>query len=468
MADARARGISCLAIGLMYCALAGCGGEPEPEFGRMYIEARVDGDSIDGATVYLNGEYKGETPLNVPQLPTGNYVVRIDYEGYRAQPDFITVAEDEEAISIIELRPIRAFLSVDSEPPLAEVMLNEDTLLGETPIGRKPIPIGENTVTVRMDNFETITETIDAEPDYHYTKEYKLVPMQAELTIRSTPTLSNIWLNQQTLQERTPATLPLDPGTYRVAVHQEGYIMSDQVVQLAPNEKAEIELSLEEGWAPPGMILVPAGEFTMGVAKGAPDERPKQTIFVDDFYIDRYEVTNAQFAQVFPNHAFEPEFANHPVTGVSFDLAQQYAEAIGKRLPTEAEWEKAARGTGEREWPWGNAFDPDLCNSAVPVERGMQPVGQYIAGASPYGVLDMAGNAMEWTATWYGPYPGNEEISENYGQIYRVMRGGSFKSSRFDVRAPRRHYARPETVRDDVGFRCAADPPEEQPARARR
>ncbi|MEO0108860.1 MAG: SUMF1/EgtB/PvdO family nonheme iron enzyme, partial [candidate division WOR-3 bacterium] len=181
------------------------------------------------------------------------------------------------------------------------------------------------------------------------------------------------------------------------------------------------------------MILIPAGEFLMGSAQGEgdKDEHPLHKVYVSEFYIDKYEVTNRQYKRFCDatgrNYPPDPEllssmpnyfnnYPNYPVVNITWEDARAYCDWAGKRLPTEAEWEKAARGSDGRKYPWGNkAPDGSQCNFAdrnlpdVPwcdkdADDGYgftAPVGHYPQGASPYGVLDMAGNVWEWCNDWY-------------------------------------------------------------------
>ncbi|MCU0610859.1 MAG: formylglycine-generating enzyme family protein, partial [Candidatus Eisenbacteria bacterium] len=156
------------------------------------------------------------------------------------------------------------------------------------------------------------------------------------------------------------------------------------------------------------MVHVPAGPFRRGSNRGGLDARPERDIQVSGFYIDRTEVTNAQYRAFLMDIAADGSVqelpmgnANLPVVSVSWDEAARFAAWAGKRLPTEAEWEKAARGTDGRAYPWGDEFD-----QARVIGRGaasVQPVGSAPLGASPYGAMDMAGNVREWTADYYDP-----------------------------------------------------------------
>ncbi|HEX71798.1 MAG TPA: hypothetical protein ENN65_00565, partial [Candidatus Hydrogenedentes bacterium] len=266
-----------------------------------------------------------------------------------------------------------------------------------------------------------------------------------------------IWLNNQLQDQKTPARFRLPPGLYLVSVHSKGFIQEDERLVLEPNAENSVTLRMRQGEVPPGMVLIPAGPFLMGEDGRCPDESPKRAVLLDAFYIDRHEVTNEQFKKVFPGHTFTKGKEQLPVSGVSWTQATQYAQAVGKRLPTEAEWEKAARGEDGREYPWGADFDKSLCNTTELDLGGPTVVGRFLGGASPYGCLDMAGNVYEWVADWYEAYPGNTLVTKDYGQVYRVLRGGSYMSGRFHARCARRHFDRMDAQRADYGFRCAKD-----------
>ena len=231
-----------------------------------------------------------------------------------------------------------------------------------------------------------------------------------------------------------------------------------------------------------GMVLVPEGEFVMGQDRGASgdDERPQRRIWLDAFYIDRLEVTNAQFKafcdatnRIYPNNPnWDSEYflgkPERPLVNITYEQARAYCDWAGKRLPTEAEWEKAARGTDGRIYPWGNVWEEGLANLAGD-NRGADrfyrtaPVGSFPRGASPYGAEDMIGNVWEWVADWYDETyyaraPQRNPLGPEKARAARSVRGGGFSSPRLptgDATTHNRSKNVPNLPIDRLGCRCA-------------
>ena len=224
------------------------------------------------------------------------------------------------------------------------------------------------------------------------------------------------------------------------------------------------------------MVLVPAGEFTMGSSTGDADERPVRQVYVDAFYMDKHQMSVGKYGTFLEATSHEapedwdvmdkPVHQKRPVINVDWADADAYCKWAGKRLPTEAEWEKAARGTDGRIYPWGNELPTDFhANMKKEIWNNhvvLTPVGMFEGGKSPYGIYDMAGNVWEWVSDWYdkdyyktgslrnptGPPTGN----------YRVIRGGSWGSSPKDLRSADRESRLPSFGGLGTGFRCAKTP----------
>ena len=225
-----------------------------------------------------------------------------------------------------------------------------------------------------------------------------------------------------------------------------------------------------------GMVLiyVPEGEFLMGDSRDK-NSSPPHLVYLNSYWIDQTEVTNAMYARCVlvekctftvqqaskGIHFDEPAYANDPVVYITWYDAADYCRWAGRRLPTEAEWEKAARGMDMREYPWGN--DPPewpLLNFNNLI-GDTNPVGSYLEGASPYGVLDMAGNVREWVVDWYDPgfyiySPSQNPLGPDSGEM-RVLRGGSFLDNFQRVRAAKRFEHPPDSGGVNRGFRCASN-----------
>lgn len=256
-------------------------------------------------------------------------------------------------------------------------------------------------------------------------------------------------------------------------------------------------------------VLIPTADFFMGSdqardAGAHVDEFPGHVLHVTDYYIMRYPVTNAQYLQFIQDTghrqplfwtegAFPAGKENHPVVGVSFRDAVAFCKWAGEktgflvRLPSEPEWEKAARGSDARLYPWGNDWKPGVCNTSEAKSNGTSSVGQYSpAGDSPYGVAEMGGNVQEWCSSLFGPYPydptdGRETLvydlegkellprqsemgttsvieSMEAGLGKTVIRGGSWRESKHQARCAYRSWSAPMHRSDDTGFRCCYEP----------
>jgi len=231
------------------------------------------------------------------------------------------------------------------------------------------------------------------------------------------------------------------------------------------------------------VIKIPAGNFRMGTnASRANDEdRPEHIVSTPAYWMDKYPVTQAQYARFVVSKHYRPPLNwiegkipdglnNHPVTLVSWYNARDYCAWANKRLPDEAEWEKAARSTDARRWPWGDKMDASRLNTYYQVGH-TTPVTQYEHGASAYGVMDMAGNVSEWTFNALSKYPSAtshttlipvDDQFKNVGQenvesiVKRVMRGGSWKGDPFSTVTYHRNYSLPNMASDFYGFRCAS------------
>jgi len=232
------------------------------------------------------------------------------------------------------------------------------------------------------------------------------------------------------------------------------------------------------------MVRIPAGMFMMGSSEKDIEwivqeffaeskewyrsEAPEQFLYLEDYFIDKYEVTVFQYQRFLekihrpaPQTLDNPKFnqPDHPVVGVTWQEASDYCRWLGKRLPTETEWEKAARGKDGRRYPWGNTPIATNANARGKNDRYRHtaPIGQFPDGKSPFGIMDMAGNVWEWTQDWYQPYPGNDQKSDLFGEKYKVIKGGSWYSNMELARSALRGKSFPDRRANYIGFRCARD-----------
>jgi sulfatase modifying factor 1 len=224
------------------------------------------------------------------------------------------------------------------------------------------------------------------------------------------------------------------------------------------------------------LVEIPEGPFKMGSNEGDYDEAPEHQAYIKTFYIDKYEVKQGEyerflkatkrakpFVPVFdddPAKIMQPEY---PAIGMSWSDAAAYCQWAGKRLPTEAEWEKAAKGEGTRKYPWGNSMAPKYANLEGEEDgyKYLAPPGKFESGRSPYGLYDMAGNVAEWVSDtyddkYYAKSPYRDPKGPEEGQN-RVIRGGSWRESPNGARVTKRFQAKIWRTDATIGFRCAKD-----------
>lgn len=233
------------------------------------------------------------------------------------------------------------------------------------------------------------------------------------------------------------------------------------------------------------MVEIPAGQFRMGGTEGDPDEAPEHPVYLDSYWIDKKEVTQGEYQQYVnmtkQGKPFIPVFEDDiskitkpelPVVGVSWRDAVEFCKWAGKRLPTEAEWEKAARGEARRRYPWGDEFGVGRANTdgAEDGFKYLAPPGSFEQGRSVYGIYDLTGNVAEWVSDtydehYYGKSPYRNPAGPPDGEV-KVIRGGSWRETAHGARIAKRFQAKLLRTDSTIGFRCAKDG--EAPTKGRR
>jgi formylglycine-generating enzyme required for sulfatase activity len=316
-----------------------------------------------------------------------------------------------------------------------------------------------------------------------------------------------VWLGNRRVGEMQSAGLVAEnvpAGSHVVKVLKSGREIWQREVTVWANERSNVMIDIEP-LRPEGpaivtsedgaeMVLIPAGEFWMGADDGDEKARPRHRVVLDAYRLDKYEVTNAQFRAFMEAKGYErqdlwspegwswrarklggdagpmqPKFwtdskwnqPKQPVVGVSWYEADAYCRFAGKRLPTEAEWEKAARGSDGLRYPWGETWEASRANSDQSHTNVTVAIGSHPTGASPYGVHDLAGNAMEWVSDWYGKDyyrkgPERNPTGPSSGED-KVLRGGSWDNKGKDLQAAVRRGDSPDERGRKIGFRCARD-----------
>jgi formylglycine-generating enzyme required for sulfatase activity len=311
------------------------------------------------------------------------------------------------------------------------------------------------------------------------------------LTFKNAPPGAQVFINDQSRgtvgADGTLKVADITPGQALVKVAKDGFLDFTKSVTGNKGDQQTVEalmLPLEIDYNNSKMVLVPEGEFVMGNDNGPPDERPAHKVKLPAYYIDKYEVTNEQYKRFcdaerggkYPVTAVDAnyvtQFPKLPVVAVTYDDAVDFAKWAGKRLPNEAEWEKAASWdakTGKKRlYPWGDQQNAGSANIGRMQEPLLKTGGAYAGDVSPYGVFDMGGNAGEWVDGTFSAYEGNTAPNEDYGKA-RIIRGASMHSPIDEARTTFRgsvpfEIPKEKLPRSLIGIRCAisADDPKIQ------
>lgn len=481
--------------------------ETKAEYGSIRVQS-----TPAGARIFLDGAEVGATPGLIPKVEAGEHNIVIVKEGYSSFSRTVSVAKNITATVNAVLTKEYGTLNITSEPANAAVYIDgvNKGLTGSIGLKVTGLGIGVHKVRVSKAGYVPYEVEMTVESGEGNALQAVLEPKPGSIVITSTPSGASVSVDGRP-QGNTPCSVTnLSPGTYNVKVEKTGYEDGQVSVSVGPGESVARAIVLKKTPTTPSypsprgegrvgltslgggefrnekdgsiLIEIPAGEFTMGSNDGDEDEKPVHKVYLDKYYIGKYEVTVGQFrkfvnatgyktdaeksggAYVYVNGSWtqkadanwsNPYFNqtdNSPVVCVSWNDAKAYCDWAGLRLPTEAEWEKAARGTDGRKYPWGNSWDASKCNSGDKADgyEYTSPVGSFPSGVSPYGCYDMAGNVWEWCNDWYvenyyGSSPSSNPTGPSSG-AFRVLRGGCWYSYDYLCRASSR-------VGDDPGFR---------------
>jgi formylglycine-generating enzyme required for sulfatase activity len=418
-----------------------------------------------------------QTPPESIQLATGSAQLM---PPSRLNPD-VTPAVEQLIMKAMAPDPARRFASLET---LRHQLLSPSPAAEAAPAGAAPAAAGQPTgrmwlVLMGLSGLGFLLGATLVSVAYFSFVDTGDNPVAAAATPRSLPTRPPVTVDGG----ETPAaalvdfpTPTVEPLTIEVAEDSELNLTPSQS---GPNAPIEVVEDPQSGVV---MVKVPAGPFIMGGPGGGADSVPAHKVVLGDYYIDQFEVTNAQYRACVEAEVCQPpasnasytrqnyftnnQFDDHPVLQVSWEQAFAFCGWREARLPTEAEWEKAARGADERTYPWGEGIDCSMANwatSSGTCVGDTTATGSYPDGASAFGAHDMAGNVWEWVADWYAEEyyaesPGENPRGPETGDL-KVLRGGSWVSNESNVRVVFRNNLEPASTSSNIGFRCARPAP---------
>ena len=439
--------------------------------------------------IYIAGSHysAGDTIKN---LSAGLHRIKVQKDGYNERELRVEIQPNRLKEMSIELFKESGMVLIESQPGGAKIFIDNIPLEETTPWNMKP-SLGKHAIRLEKGGYEPkqkeiliekgraniVNETLIPKPGYLIVKTNLDGKQGYRLILAIDGISTDVWGKRKIAAGKHSVRVDAYKAGEKQAATPLLIGSSSQTVTITPEATRRLFLNLEES-PPINMILIPQGYFTMGSDTG--DGAPAHRVYLGDFYIDKFEATNGQYRQFLEYisktgdhskcHPDEPGGYNHiplywdsdkhkqdnPVHGVSWFDAYAYAHWLGKRLPTEAEWEKSTRGTDERRFPWGDIWDASKLAWKEPIEM----VGSHPGGKSPYGVMDMAGNVWEWVSDWYSTSYYRQSPSRNpkgpKSGKSRVIRGYFDLLYRADASpcTARRTY-KPDYKHQLFGFRCA-------------
>ena len=470
-----------------------------------------------GASVYIDGDLIGQTPLRDYEIDTGSQrekqvEIRLEMSGYKSHVSKLTLKGGQHTpldVGLERFLPRTGTLTVTSTPSGADIYV-DNTWIGTTPLTGYEVDTGvrhEKQVTVGLvlSGYKNHVEQLTLRGGQHTPLDVGLerfISRTGTLTVTSTPSGASVYIDGDLTGQTPLRDYEIDTGSQRekqveIRLEMSGYKSHVSKLTLKGGQQTPWDVRLKKTPAPlysavpEDIVLIPAGKFQMGSNAGNFDEKPVHTVYVDAFYMDVYEVTNTQYKKFvdanpqwakdhIPSRYHDGNYlkhwsgngypsgkGSHPVTYVSWYGAMAYAEWAGKRLPTEAEWEKAARGgLVGKKYPWGDVIDRGKANYD---NNDTTLVGSY--PSNEYGLHDMAGNVWEWCLDEYqGDYykisrhrnpiarvNSITHITKNFTNIKsdRVLRGGSWVGNPSSLRVADRRGNAPIFTNLYFGFRCA-------------
>jgi len=460
----------------------------------VYLLLSRDGSEIQSATgdiaslsitttpretaVFLDGDFIGNTPLANYRANAGKFSLRIQQPNYFSRDTTITLVKGGKYNLLFKLRPATAKVTIAVDPANAEVIIDGSNSIAASQRQRLPLSVGMHSLDLSADGYKPVqikfrVTARDTTLQYNLQREvraeYGIIWLKSFLAGKVY--IDGNFINNIGAGEEKDYDQPV--GTHKVEVRGANETLS-QNVTVTKGKSAPVTLRPKATVSPPtpvetatkmpdGMARIPGGYFLMGSDKYN-DEKPVHKVYVDGFYLDKYEVTVAQYERFLnatgqrqpENWNEQLQQRNHPVVYVSWDDAVAYARWAGKRLPTEAEWEYAARGgnagldgKAKYEYPWGNEASHERANYSGKEGKNQwdrtAPVGSF--SANGYGLYDMAGNVWEWCADWYDENyytqsPERNPRGPSNGQS-RVLRGGGWINNDSNMRCALRLWFTP-------------------------